>query len=547
MKHGVAVVAVVAGAALLINEPGIAQQPTTLLVQTTAVPELRAWDRYVVQATQEGALRIESAVRDRETSRLIERFSQFHRGVPIWGAEIVRSADRGVTEWVFGSLAPQLTLATEPGLTIEMARARALGAAGAGASLLRQPALVVASVPSSGYRLAYTAAVRKDSKVFRTFIDAATGAELLRYSLIHTQAAVGTGVGVLGDRKKLSVLRQGGAFVTSDQQRPPALTTFDMRGEVNRAMQVLDGGALFASDLATDTDNDWTDVAAVDAHAYIGWTYDYFFKRHGRQGLDDRNRPIVSLINGVSQEGALELPPELLDFAVNAFWCGECGPDGVGLMYFGNGIPSKYALAGQTVAPLAGSLDVVAHELTHAVTDSSSELIYLDESGALNEAFSDIMGTAVEFFHQPAGAFRGEADFIIGEDTFRSYYGDLHGVRSLSNPEVFGNPDHYNLRYAGPEDDGGVHINSTIASHAFYLAVVGGTNRTSRLTVKGVGLASMEQIERAFYRAFVYMLPASATFSMARAATIQAARDLYGDGSAAEVSITQAWTAVGVF
>jgi thermolysin len=310
---------------------------------------------------------------------------------------------------------------------------------------------------------------------------------------------------------------------------------------------VLDGGALFASDLATDTDNDWTDAAAVDAHAYIGWTYDYFFKRHGRRGLDDRDRPIVSLINGVSQEGALDLPPELLDFALNAFWCGECGPGGVGLMYFGNGIPSKYAFAGQTVGPLAGSLDVVAHELTHAVTNSSSDLIYLDESGALNEAFSDIMGTAVEFFHQPTGAFRGEGDFIMGEDTFRSYYGDLHGLRSLSNPDAFGNPDHYSRRYTGPEDDGGVHINSTIASHAFYLAVVGGTNRTSRLTVKGVGLTNMEQIERAFYRAFVYMLPASATFSTARAATIQAARDLYGAASAPEVAITQAWTAVGVF
>ncbi len=547
MKHGVAVVAVAASAGLLINEPGIAQQATTLLVQTTAVAELRAWDRYVVQATQEGALRVESVVRDRDTSQLIERFSQSHRGVPIWGAEIVRSSDRGVTEWLFGSFAPPLTIATEPGLTIETARARVLDVAGADASLLRQPVLVVVNVPTTGHRLAYTAAVRKHSQVFRTFIDAATGAELLRYSLIHTQAAVGTGVGVLGDRKKLSVLRQGGAFVTSDQQRPPALTTFDMRGEVNRALHVLDGGALFASDLATDADNDWTDAAAVDAHAYIGWTYDYFFKRHGRHGLDDRDRPIVSLINGVSQEGALELPPELLDFAVNAFWCGECGPNGVGLMYFGNGIPSRYAFAGQTVAPLAGSLDVVAHELTHAVTNSSSDLIYLNESGALNEAFSDIMGTAVEFFHQPTGVFRGEADFIIGEDTFRSYYSDLHGIRSLSNPGAFGNPDHYRLRYTGSEDDGGVHVNSTIPSHAFYLAVVGGTNRTSGLAVKGVGLAHMGQIEKAFYRAFVYMLPASATFSMARAATIQAARDLYGDGSGPEVSITQAWTAVGVF
>jgi thermolysin len=181
------------------------------------------------------------------------------------------------------------------------------------------------------------------------------------------------------------------------------------------------------------------------------------------------------------------------------------------------------------------------------VTDSSSGLIYLSESGALNEAFSDIMGTAVEFFHQPIGAYQREADFIVGEDVFRGVYNDQHGVRSLSNPAVFGYPDHYNDRYQGTEDNGGVHINSGIPTHAFYLSVAGGRNRTSGIAVAGVGLANMERIEKVFYRASVYMLPASATFSMARAATIQAARDLYGTGSAPEVSIAQAWTAVGVF
>jgi bacillolysin len=354
-------------------------------------------------------------------------------------------------------------------------------------------------------------------------------------------------VGVLGDTKKLSVLRQAGVFVTSDQQRPPALTTFDMHGELSHALNVLDGGSLSAADIATDSDNVWTDAAAVDAHAYIGWTYDYFFKRHGRRGLDDRDRPIATLVNGVTQENAVTLPPELLDFALNAFWCGVCGPNGMGLMYFGNGIPSRYTFSGQNVSPLSGALDVVAHELTHAVTDSSSGLIYLNESGALNEAFSDIMGTAVEFFHQPMGAYLREADFIVGEDVFRSVYDDQHGIRSLSNPAAFGYPDHYSLRYTGSDDDGGVHINSGIPNHAFFLAVVGGRNRTSGLSVQGVGLAKMEQIEKAFYQAFVYMLPASATFSTAREATIQAARDLYGAGSAPELSITQAWTAVGVF
>ena len=148
------------------------------------------------------------------------------------------------------------------------------------------------------------------NQVFRIFIDAGSGAELQRYSLLQKQSAIGTGRGVVGDTKKMSVRPQGGTFVADDRLRPPVLTTFDMRGNLNRAINVLNGAPLFASDIASDTDNDWTDVPAVDAHAHVGWTYDYYFKRHGRRGLDNRDRPLISLINGVSQQGALSLPPE---------------------------------------------------------------------------------------------------------------------------------------------------------------------------------------------------------------------------------------------
>ena len=116
----------------------------------------------------------------------------------------------------------------------------------------------------------------------------------------------------------------------------------------------------------------------------------------------------------------------------------------------------------------------------------------------------------------------------------------------MENPGEFGDPDHYSRRYLGTADNGGVHINSGIANQAYYLAIEGGTNRTSGMTVQGVGRANREQIEKVFYRAFTQLLPANATFATARAATIQAARDLYGANSAAEGEVTQAWTAVGV-
>src|SRR6185369_13721826 len=104
------------------------------------------------------------------------------------------------------------------------------------ATLLRQPTLTVFRPDGGEAKLVYTAVASSDDGIFRIFIDAHTGAELLRYSEIETQTAIGTGVGVLGDRKKLSVLHQGSTYVADDQHRPPDLTTYDMRSDFNRML-----------------------------------------------------------------------------------------------------------------------------------------------------------------------------------------------------------------------------------------------------------------------------------------------------------------------
>jgi bacillolysin len=151
------------------------------------------------------------------------------------------------------------------------------------------------------------------------------------------------------------------------------------------------------------------------------------------------------------------------------------------------------------------------------------------------------MGAAVEFMFQPSGGNLMQADYLMGEDAVRPA-----GIRSFSNPNAYGHPDHYSVRFTGTADGGGVHINSSISNHAFYLAVEGGTNRISGRAVQGIGAANRTQMESIFYRAMTQLLPSNATFSMARGATIQAARDLFGGNSAAERAITDAWTAVGV-
>jgi thermolysin len=258
--------------------------------------------------------------------------------------------------------------------------------------------------------------------------------------------------------------------------------------------------------------------------------------------MDNNNRAIRALVHPIQQNLAGRLSSDYDDFFVNAFWCPDCGR-GRGFMLFGEGIPTTVRFGGYSIKPLAGSLDIVAHELTHGVTSYSSDLAYFNESGALNESFSDVMGVGTEFYAAASGRSSLAPDYIMGEDTWT---GRATGLRSLANPGAFGDPDHYSKRYVGPEDNGGVHFNSGISNHAFYLAIEGGTNRTSGLTVQGVGGANREQIEKVFYRGFTSFLTPTANFAQARQATLQAARELYGESSAAFRAVSQAWTAVGV-
>ena len=536
------------------GQPQAGGASSILQIQATTAADLRSWDAYVTHSRRAGDLQLRSTTRDPLVpGHTTERFQQFYQGVPIWGADVVRDADNGVATSIFGELSSDVVnLSVTPVLSAEQGRAALVGAGGLDASLLTEPALVIARLERGEHRLTYSAVVSGGGAVDRVFIDARTGAEVMRYSAIQAQtSAVGTGTGTLGDRKKLSVQAGDGTFTTFDTLRPPSIVTYDMKGNLAAARLVTERvGPLYVSDRATDSDNVWTDPAVVDAHVHIGWTYDFFYKRFGRSGLDGANGPIRVLTNALTQQGALSVTSAdiLGRYVFNAFWCGSCA-SGQGVMFFGNGVPETvYVLgAGQKRTYLAGSLDVAAHELTHGVTEHTSNLIYRNESGALNEAFSDMMGTAAEFYFQPAGTGLGKADYLIGEDSFRAYLpGSKSGIRSMENPGLYGDPDHYANRYLGTQDGGGVHHNSGIANQAFYLAIEGGTNRTSGLAVQGVGAANRDQVEKVFFRAFTVLLPASATFSVARQATIQAARDVYGVNSAAERAVTEAWTAVGV-
>lgn len=534
------------------------------MVVLAAAPQEAARDRRVTTLNASGRVEVRQAssrldqmiragalgVADTTADTLLpwrthQRLRQLYKGVPVFGGDLTREYDESSAVSVFGQTYGAIDLDVQPALNPLDAKSIVERLTGVELGESRVPSLVVLPTDEGGYALAWDIQVATADDITRFFIDAHSGEIAGRYSNLQTQAsAVGKGTGVLGDQKKVMASFFGSLYYTSDRMRPPAIYTYDMKNNIQRMQDVLNGRVMLApgwSDMASSTANVWTDGAAVDAQVYAGFTYDYYYKRMGRRGLNDRDLAMRMFVHPIDRNAWSTMYNEYSLYYTNAFYAGG------GYMVFGEGLPPSVTAGGRHWNYTSAALDVVAHELTHGVTDYSSDLIYRDESGALSEAFSDIMATAVEFYFQPAAAdVRNgsgilKADYLCGEDVVTPT-----AIRSLANPAMVGYPDHYSNKRVGTSDNGYVHANSTIGSHAFFLAVEGGTNATSRVAVTGVGAANRAQIEKVFYRAFVYKLPSNATYSTARAATIQSARELYGSGSAAETAVRQAWDAVGV-
>jgi vibriolysin len=212
---------------------------------------------------------------------------------------------------------------------------------------------------------------------------------------------------------------------------------------------------------------------------------------------------------------------------VNAYW------DGTQMVY-GDG-------DGSTSIQLDRALDVTAHELTHAVTEYTWNGNYQNESGALNEGWSDIFGAVIEW--NADGKVLSNDIWKVGEDVWTpGTSGDA--LRYMNDPAKDGSSrDYYPNRYTGGSDNGGVHTNSGIANLAFYLTVAGGTHPRGRTSVNVTGIG-MDKAAQIFYRAATNYMTSTTNFAAARTATANAANELYG--SDAKCSVDTAWYAVGV-
>jgi Zn-dependent metalloprotease len=517
-----------------------AEDPHAVRVRASSASQVEAAQGPIEGLMRAGDLRPRLVQEDTlMPGRRHQRLSQSYKGVPVWGAEVVRQIDaQGRVASIFGTYHAGIALDTTPATSAEQARA-AVSAAGARPMASAAPSLVV--LPQEGrYSLAWALAGRSGADVRQYFVDARSGRVIHEYSLLQKQSpSVGTGTGVLNNRQKMSVTPTGADFIAQDLLRPARIGTFDMRGSLDHTIGVIVGDVgLGAADFARDADNTWTDGPVVDAHAYDGFVYDYYFKRHGRHSWNDANGQIRGLVNPVRIED-FDAYVEAGDgdvigsFYANAFFC--CGGSLLGLggfMVYGQGVPAANPFGLPEIDPLAGGFDVVAHEMTHGMTAFTSGLYANLGAGALNESFSDQMGVAADFF------FNGSsANYRIGETVWPG------GIRDMADPALFGDADHVaTLTDANFE----VHSLASLSNHAYYLAIEGGTNRTSGITVQGVGGANRGQIEQAFYRAYQFMLTPDAFYCDAVAASILAARELHGANSRPEQAITQAWTAVGL-
>ncbi|MGG1617158.1 M4 family metallopeptidase [Paenibacillus sp. NRS-1782] len=323
----------------------------------------------------------------------------------------------------------------------------------------------------------------------RYIIDANDGKIVFQYDIINE--ATGTGKGVLGDTKSFNTTQSGSSYQLKDTTRGNGIVTYTAS---NR--QTIPGTLL------TDADNVWNDPAGVDAHAYAAKTYDYYKDKFGRNSIDGRGLQLRSTVHYGSRYN-------------NAFWNGS-------QMTYGDG-------DGTTFIAFSGDPDVVGHELTHGVTEYTSNLDYYGESGALNESFSDIIGNDIQ-----------RTNWLVGDDIYTpSIAGDA--LRSMSNPSLYNQPDHYSNLYKGSSDNGGVHTNSGIINKAYYLLAQGGTFHN--VTVSGIGRDAAVQI---YYSAFTNYLTSTSNFSNTRAAVVQAAKDLYGANSAQAIAAAKSFDAVGV-
>jgi Zn-dependent metalloprotease len=313
---------------------------------------------------------------------------------------------------------------------------------------------------------------------------------------------------LFGASRRRVLLRELLGFDLSGRRRATQEATLE------RTIYTANNRRRLPGKLAREEGDDPTGDPAVDeAYDYLGATYDLFFDEYNRNSLDDEGMELIASVHYARNYD-------------NAFWNGE-------QMVFGDG---------RIFNRFTSSVDVIGHELSHGVTELTAGFRYVDQSGALNESTSDVFGILVK--QRFLGLAADESDWLIGKELVDGTGINGVALRSMSEPgtayddPILGGkdpqPGHMDDYVETNSDNGGVHINSGIPNHAFYLAAT------------AIGGNAWEEAGLVWYEALISEVTPNQNFAGWAELTIETAARLFGANDIVPQAFEDAWIEVGV-
>ncbi len=451
------------------------------------------------------------------------RLRQYHRGIPVLHGDLrAHFSGDAVLRVLNGEVVPGLALDTMPAISAAAAESEAAAEIGTEPGAARAELVVVRFQGHDHLAWLVRGRVLAPPGRWEVFVDASTGELFHKVNRITYEAlpaagatagpAIGIGLGVLGNEQShIDTYFDDSVYRMEDTTRQ---ANNDVHGHHGAMPDTSTIRTYLYSDglpgmLMTDEDNIWgrpDQAPAVDAHVYAAMVYDFLLGHVEINGFDGGGGSLVSTVADAACQN-------------NAYW---------------DGTQVSYCTVSAQFNPMSGSLDIVAHEWGHAVTEHTSNLVYEKESGALNESYSDMIGARLL-------AARGTPSWRIGE----GFNGT--GFRDMANPRAFGDPDCYRCSGWIPvencvpgelNDFCGVHTNSGVPNKMFHLLSAGGT--LNGRTVTGIGIDSAFKI---LHRANRFYWTETSDMEDGKAGSIAAAEDLDPSGDFA-AQVTLAWEAV---
>ena len=471
------------------------------------------------------------------------RFQRSYRGLPVIGGDFVVHSRNGQLR----NVSQSLRSASRPNLVAKFGSDEAIVEAGArfgskffGAPTSRMVVYARGASPVLAHEVVFNGIKADQTETeMHYFVDARSGRILDQWDTVQTArpgpggggcagaaAAVGSGKSLTAGTVVLNTTKCGTSYQLVDSTRGGGATH-------NMSMKTSGMGAVF-----TGTTNVWgnflvsnAQTAAADAHYGVATTWDYYMTQHGRNGIANDGKGAISRVHYGRNYA-------------NASWSDTCF-----CMTFGDGDN------GATILPLV-ALDIAGHEMSHGVTSTTAGLIYNGESGSLNESTSDIFGTMVEYYANNAN---DPGDYVVGEELYTNNANMSKAIRYMFKPTL----DNYSQDCYDPATTPTfeVHGGSGIGNHFFYLLAEGavvpagfGTGSWANLSASslvcngntslvGIGRTAASKI---WYRALTVYMTSGTNYAAARAATLSAATDLYGNGSSQYNAVAAAWSAVSV-